>query len=343
MSLAPRAFEPLPLGAIAPHGWLLDQLVRQASSLSGYLSSTQGVGSWFHGDSNVVNMTQWLGGPGWAQDHLDESDTWFPYWADGNVPLLKLLNASDALGKLPDDLPLGALVDSYVNYILANDVQSDGFIGHGGIWAPDSALGEGGFQIVQALTQWAEGRSASDRRRVAKAVTAHLVREASLIVPASPSIVPESWVFPRWPTFVRLVEYCVDSLLPEFGDDASVVPLGRQKTTEVLVGAAHRFASLGMDWRRYYNGTAPSPRTGGKLFPAGAVPDWNLFDHGVNNAEGALRWPATLYRLNGSRADGLAAMRLVLGRLDEHQGQIQSLLCADEVLCGRPRTFDGLP
>ena len=29
--LAPRTFEPLPLGAIAPRGWLLEQLVRQAS------------------------------------------------------------------------------------------------------------------------------------------------------------------------------------------------------------------------------------------------------------------------------------------------------------------------
>ena len=43
--LSPRQYEPLPLGSIAPQGWLLDQLVRQAGSLSGYLSSTQNVGA----------------------------------------------------------------------------------------------------------------------------------------------------------------------------------------------------------------------------------------------------------------------------------------------------------
>ena len=42
--LFPRTFEPLPIGAIVPQGWLLDQLVRQASSLSGYLPKTRGLG-----------------------------------------------------------------------------------------------------------------------------------------------------------------------------------------------------------------------------------------------------------------------------------------------------------
>ena len=38
------------------------------------------------------------------------------------------------------------------------------------------------------------------------------------------------------------------------------------------------------------------------------MPGWNIYDHGVNNAEGALRWPGVVYRLNGSRAEGLAAL-----------------------------------
>lgn len=75
--LAPRSFEPLPLGAIAPQGWLQDQLVRQASSLSGYISQTRGLGNappLYHGDSDVVNQSQWIGGDGWPGDHLDSND-----------------------------------------------------------------------------------------------------------------------------------------------------------------------------------------------------------------------------------------------------------------------------
>ena len=61
----------------------------------------------------------------------------------------------------------------------------------------------------------------------------------------------------------------------------------------------------------------------------------NFQDHGVNNAEGGLRWPAELYRLNGSLADGKAAMGLLTDKLDQYQAQVQGTFCADEVFCGR--------
>lgn len=61
----------------------------------------------------------------------------------------------------------------------------------------------------------------------------------------------------------------------------------------------------------------------------------NVYDHGVNNAEGGLRWPSEVYRLNHSLADGVAAMKLLTDKLDEYQNQVQGTFCADEVFCGR--------
>ena len=83
-TLAPRVYDPLPLGSIAPQGWLLGQLVRQASTLSGYLSSTRDLGG-YHGDSNVVNMTKWLGGRGGGPGYISSNDQWFPYWTNGQL------------------------------------------------------------------------------------------------------------------------------------------------------------------------------------------------------------------------------------------------------------------
>ncbi|MFO7775828.1 MAG: hypothetical protein R6W89_08530 [Candidatus Hydrogenedentota bacterium] len=73
--LAPKAFEPLPLGTIEPEGWLREQLQLQADGLTGNLDT-------FWPD---VMDSGWIGGDaeGWERA---------PYWLDGLVPLAWLLD-----------------------------------------------------------------------------------------------------------------------------------------------------------------------------------------------------------------------------------------------------------
>ena len=56
--LAPKMFERPPVGAIAPGGWLLEQLLLQSNSLAGYLSDSTFPGA------DHVNMSAWSGGNG---------------------------------------------------------------------------------------------------------------------------------------------------------------------------------------------------------------------------------------------------------------------------------------
>jgi uncharacterized protein len=75
LHLAPLAFEPLPLGAVRPRGWLLAQLRLQAAGLTGNLDL-------FWPD---VADSAWIGGSaeGWERG---------PYWLDGALPLAHLLD-----------------------------------------------------------------------------------------------------------------------------------------------------------------------------------------------------------------------------------------------------------
>jgi hypothetical protein len=57
----------------------------------------------------------------------------------------------------------------------------------------------------------------------------------------------------------------------------------------MLLNASTLFAHKGMDWKAYYH------QTGRIKFPEGSVPNWNTNDHGVNNAEGAIRWQVLLF------------------------------------------------
>jgi DUF1680 family protein len=99
--LLDQTFTPLPLGAIRPQGWLLDQLHMQAAGLSGHLDEF-----W----PDIAN-SGWIGGDaeGWERA---------PYWLDGLVPLAFLL---------ADD-NLKAKATRWIDYILTHQ-HADGWLG----------------------------------------------------------------------------------------------------------------------------------------------------------------------------------------------------------------------
>ena len=82
--LYPAAFQSLPLGAVKPRGWLLNQLKVQANGLSGHLDE-------FWPDLGPNNG--WLGGDG-------ESWERGPYYLDGLLPLAHLLDDKRLLDKV---------------------------------------------------------------------------------------------------------------------------------------------------------------------------------------------------------------------------------------------------
>ncbi|MBM3264521.1 MAG: glycoside hydrolase family 127 protein [candidate division Zixibacteria bacterium] len=99
--LKPPTFQPLPLGAIRPEGWMRNQLRIQADGLSGHLDE-------FWPD---IKDSQWFGGnaEGWERA---------PYWLDGFIPLAFLL----------DDPVLIERVHRHVGYILTHQ-HEDGWLG----------------------------------------------------------------------------------------------------------------------------------------------------------------------------------------------------------------------
>ncbi len=82
--LHPAAFQALPLGAVKPRGWLLNQLRAQANGLTGHLEEF-----W----PDLGPDSGWLGGDGEAWERG-------PYYLDGLLPLAHLLEDEVLLNKV---------------------------------------------------------------------------------------------------------------------------------------------------------------------------------------------------------------------------------------------------
>ncbi len=122
--LTPNAFDPLPLGAVKPAGWLLGQLKIQRAGLTGHIDEF-----W----PDLSSNSAWLGGKGegWERG---------PYYLDGLVPLAYLLN----------DVELIAKARKWVNWTLEHQ-REDGSIGpeKNQDWWPDMIM-------LKVLTQYQE-------------------------------------------------------------------------------------------------------------------------------------------------------------------------------------------
>lgn len=101
--LAAKPYAELPLGAIAPRGWLEDELRRMAAGMTGHLDA------WYPEVCGPRNA--WLGGDG---------DTWErgPYWIDGLYPLARILR----------DDTLVARAMRWVDWTLEHQ-RADGYLG----------------------------------------------------------------------------------------------------------------------------------------------------------------------------------------------------------------------
>lgn len=100
--LKPAAFLSLPVGAVKPRGWLLDQLKVQANGVTGHLDEY-----W----PDVGRQSAWLGGSG---------DDWerAPYYCDGLVPLAYIL----------DDPALVSKAAKYICWML-DSLRPNGYFG----------------------------------------------------------------------------------------------------------------------------------------------------------------------------------------------------------------------
>ncbi len=188
--LQPNAFNPLPLTAVKPTGWLLEQLRIQADGLSGHLDEF-----W----QDLGKNSGWLGGTG-------ESWERGPYYLDGLVPLAYLTGDARLINK----------VKTWMDWTLEH-TQPDGWIGptnakdpkHPYDWWPN-------FVMLKALSQYQE---ATGDARVIPAMEKYFAYQAKHLEERP----LQEWAVFRWQDEVLTILWLYNR-----NGDASLLELARR-------------------------------------------------------------------------------------------------------------------
>ncbi len=216
-ALEPLVFQPLPLGAVKPQGWLLDQLKLQASGLSGHLDE-------FWPD---VMGSGWIGGKneGWERA---------PYWLDGMVPLAYLTG----------DERLKKKATRWIDYILKHQL-ADGWLGPEkspppfgsppGAEAPNPRDPWPQFIILKVLAQYEEAtgdpRVIPAMEKDIQAISAQMDRNTQTIGQGL-----YAWNFFRWGDFALTLDWLFD------------------RTGEPwLLDLERKVASQGYNWAKHFD------------------------------------------------------------------------------------------
>ena len=321
--LFPAKFTPLPVGAVMPEGWLLEQLKLQADGLSGHLAMF-----W-----NDVQHSLWLNGP---DDHGDGGlHERGPYWLNGFVPLAYQLKAAGittlypkcGIQKPQDDghghtveederFPVGPVnpmgqVKEFIGAILASVNETDGWIGPGDRPVKDGKKGDGNIywgrsNAMFSLLQYAEAEKATDPAEYTKVAT--VMKNYFLCQQKMMKITPiTGWAAARWIDMALSVAWVIDNAKVTDAEKADLIQLGTDLHAQ------------GSNWAEWFMFAGP-----------GGTGTGNAGGHNVNNAQ-ALKSSAVWYLFSGN-SSMQAFGRSAMANMDKYYGLPTGMFNGDEIL-----------
>lgn len=306
--LTESAYIELPLGDIKPKGWLLDQLERMATGMTGNLDKIY--------PEVVGPRNGWLGGDG---------DGWErgPYWIDGLLPLAYIL----------DDEDLKAKVQPWIEWTLNNQTE-DGYLGP--IPFDEEPAYEAGLQrgnrkdwwpkmvMLKVLQQY---YSATGDQRVITALTNYFKYQLKEL-PERPLDNLTLWANRRGGDNLQVVYWLYnitgDEFLLKLGD---IIQEQTFPWTEVFLNNAND-TEIKTPWNYAFIKRYPFDSTEIKSLAVSKVGSF----HTVNFAQG-LKEPVISYQKNRDQKH-YTAVKKALKDIKKYHGQPQGMYGGDEPLHG---------
>ncbi|HLO60517.1 MAG TPA: beta-L-arabinofuranosidase domain-containing protein [Bacteroidales bacterium] len=307
--LIEKTYLELPLGAIKPRAWLLDQLIRQKNGLTGHLDEVY---------SQVVGPRNgWLGGhgDGWERG---------PYWIDGLLPLAYIL----------DDSVLKAKVKPWIEWTL-NNQREDGYLGP--VPFKTEPPFEPGLQKSQREDWWPkmvmlkvlmQYYNATSDPRVIKALTAYF-RYQLKTLPETPL---DHWTF--WANQRGGDNMMVVYWLYNITGDPFLLEL-----TDLLAKQTFPWTTVFLNKENYTELTSPWQYFDLKTYPFDTAQINSLTVsqmggmHGVNLCQG-IKEPLVYYQQHPDRKYYNSVKKAFLD-IRKYHGQPQGMFAADEGLHGK--------